>query len=141
MYSIKIAVFLSTTSTNTKTRPPRKVCCSDKSGLQRKSAVLYQLCHFSSKRLEEKWHNWYSTALFLCKTSGLSGRRSHDCRRVIQYGTFPLQRSYLKCRSLRYLSSNDYAFRLLDYTRPRRKVRVRTGHLEKCAIAPRRLAF
>ena len=34
-----------------------------------KSAVLYQLCHFSSKRLEEKWHNWYSTALFLYKTS------------------------------------------------------------------------
>ena len=37
--------------------------------LQRKSAVLYQLCHISSKRLEEKWHNWYSTALFLYKTS------------------------------------------------------------------------
>jgi len=33
--------------------------------LQRKSAVLHQLCHFSLKRLEEKWHNWYSTALFL----------------------------------------------------------------------------
>jgi len=32
--------------------------------LERKSAVLYQLCHFTSKRLEEKWHNWYSTALF-----------------------------------------------------------------------------
>jgi len=31
----------------------------------RKSAVLYQLCHFSSKRFEEKWHNWYSTALFI----------------------------------------------------------------------------
>jgi len=28
-------------------------------------AVLYQVCHFSSKRLEEKWHNWYSTARFL----------------------------------------------------------------------------
>ena len=26
--------------------------------------MLYQMCHFSSKRLEEKWHNWYSTALF-----------------------------------------------------------------------------
>ena len=25
---------------------------------ERRSAVLYQLCHFSSKRLEEKWHNW-----------------------------------------------------------------------------------
>jgi len=24
-----------------------------------------QLCQLSSKRLEEKWHNWYSTALFL----------------------------------------------------------------------------
>jgi len=34
--------------------------------LQRKSAVLYQLCQVSSKRLEETWHNWYSTALFLC---------------------------------------------------------------------------
>jgi len=32
------------------------------------SAVLYQLCHFSSKRLEEKWHNWFSTALFFYKT-------------------------------------------------------------------------
>jgi len=29
------------------------------------STVLYQICHFTSKRLEEKWHNWYSTALFL----------------------------------------------------------------------------
>jgi len=29
-----------------------------------KSAVLYQLCHISSKRSEEKWHNWYTTALF-----------------------------------------------------------------------------
>ena len=26
------------------------------------SAVLYQLCHFPWKRLEGKWHNWYSTA-------------------------------------------------------------------------------
>ena len=26
---------------------------------------MYQLCHFPFKRLEEKWHNWYSTALFL----------------------------------------------------------------------------
>ena len=32
-------------------------------------AVVYQLCHFSSQRLEEKWHNWYSTALFLYTTS------------------------------------------------------------------------
>jgi len=31
--------------------------------------VMYQLCHFPSKRLEEKWHNWYNTALFLYKTS------------------------------------------------------------------------
>ena len=29
------------------------------------STVLYQMCHFTSKRLNEKWHNWYSTALFL----------------------------------------------------------------------------
>jgi len=27
------------------------------------------LCHFFSKRLEEKWHNWYSTARFLYNTS------------------------------------------------------------------------
>jgi len=26
---------------------------------------MYQLCHFSSKRLAKKWHNWYSTARFL----------------------------------------------------------------------------
>ena len=37
------------------------------SSLLRKSAVLYQLCHFDSKRLEEKWHTWYSTARFSTK--------------------------------------------------------------------------
>jgi len=26
-----------------------------------KSAVLYQLCHISPKRIEEKWRNWYRT--------------------------------------------------------------------------------
>jgi len=29
--------------------------------------------HFSSKRLEEKWHNWYSTAPFLYKTATIRG--------------------------------------------------------------------
>jgi len=38
-----------------------------------KSAVLYQLCHFSFKRLEETWDNWYSTALFLHKTATIWG--------------------------------------------------------------------
>jgi len=30
---------------------------------------VYELCHFSFQRLEGKWHNWYSTTLFLYKTS------------------------------------------------------------------------
>jgi len=37
------------------------------------------LCHFSSKRLEEKWHNWYSRALFLyiadAKQRALTGKQ------------------------------------------------------------------
>ena len=41
--------------------------------LQRKGGVLYQLCHFSSKRLDEKWHNWYSTSPFLYKNSDYLG--------------------------------------------------------------------
>ena len=67
--------------------------------MQRKSAVLYQLCHVSSKRLEEKWHNWYSTALFLCKIATIwgstPGRPQVVLRgkvaQLVQYGTFPLQ--------------------------------------------------
>ena len=35
-----------------------------------KRDVLYQLCHFSSKRLEEKWHNWYSTSRFPLQNIG-----------------------------------------------------------------------
>ena len=30
-------------------------------------------CHFSSKRLEGKWHNWYSTSPFLYKTATIWG--------------------------------------------------------------------
>jgi len=30
---------------------------------------LHQLRRFSSKRLQEKWHNWYSTAHFLNNTA------------------------------------------------------------------------
>jgi len=40
-------------------------CATFPPSAQREGAVLYQLCHLSSKRLEEKWHNWYSTAPFL----------------------------------------------------------------------------
>jgi len=47
----------------------------------RKSAVLYQLCHSPSMRLEEKWHTWYSTALFLYKKNSHYPARS-PCRRL-----------------------------------------------------------
>ena len=43
------------------------------------SGILYQLCHFSSKHLKEKWPKWYSRPLSSTKHR-LSGRRSPDCR-------------------------------------------------------------
>jgi len=36
---------------------------------RRVSTVPVKVCHFSSKRVEEQWHNWYSLALFLYKTA------------------------------------------------------------------------
>ena len=36
---------------------------------RRVGTVPVKVCHFSSKHVEEQWHNWYSTALCLYKTS------------------------------------------------------------------------
>jgi len=43
--------------------------CSFRVRVNPTSAVLYQLRHLTSKRLEDKWPNWYSTARVLYKTS------------------------------------------------------------------------
>ena len=64
--------------------------------VQRNSAVLYQLCHFSSKRLGEKRHHWYSTALFLYKTATPGVRHpvaaSGQMDRQIEGNPLPQQR-------------------------------------------------
>ena len=39
-------------------------------GLLRRPLHGRELCHFSSKRLEEKWYNWYSTAHFPLRNIG-----------------------------------------------------------------------
>jgi len=57
--------------------------------LYRKSAVLYQLCHFSLKRLEDNWHS----GLLSSTKHWLSGRRSPDYRGVTtahKFGPFVL---------------------------------------------------
>jgi len=63
--------------------------------MQRKSAVLYQLCHFPSKRLEEKWHNWYSSALFLYKTSARGGALTRMPQSYDSRGSIPGCRKWL----------------------------------------------
>jgi len=50
-----------------------KIRCLVGERCQGKCAVLYQLCLFPSKRLEEKWHNWYSAAPFLYTSNARCG--------------------------------------------------------------------
>jgi len=42
------------------------------------------LCQLSSKRLNEKWHNWYNTALFLYTTLPHSGERLSRSRCFVE---------------------------------------------------------
>jgi len=51
-----------------------------RSGLTRATLPVVQL---SSKRVEEKWHNWYSTALFLYETSAPGEALTRMPRRVV----------------------------------------------------------
>jgi len=58
--------------------------------LWKESALLYQLCHYSSKRLEDNWH---SGRLPFTKHRLLE-RRSPECRRVMCRGRVPYGTSY-----------------------------------------------
>jgi len=79
-------------------------------------AVLYQLCHFSSTRLEVKWHNWYSTALFLHKTATIWGSTPGRPQVVEKwhnwYSTAPFLYSYIRATDVLLLL---YLYKILFY--------------------------
>jgi len=69
-------------------------------GGSRDKLIISRRGRVNPKRVEEKWHNWYSTALFPYKTATAWGSTPGRPRvvalrgkvaQLVQYGTFSLQ--------------------------------------------------